>query len=516
MQTFPYIIQPRVPSAESSPARPRILFVTPAISYLPTGMGPTSDYLSAKAGSVADVTATLLRALFELGADVHVAIPNYRKIFNRKIPLLVRRVHSILPNEFPGDRIHLAADRDFYYLDQIPNGNEFDAVRISLNFQREVMNDIIPRVIPDLIHCQDWMTGLIPGFAKKLNLPCLFTLHNARTAHCTLSCMEDIGIDAASFWQYLFYEQFPSSYEACRASNPVDLLSSGVFASDYFNAAGSNFLDRIIEGRVGGLDANLQHELAVKMGEGKAVSISNAPDPSYNPVTDKGLFRRYHAKDQHTAKKYNKLYLQELLGLSMDSSAPILFWPLGIDPSGAKGGGLLAEILSGVLFEHRDWNLQVVIGGGAPENGFGESVESHPLNVAACGYEERLIRLAYAASDFILIPVLFEPSDLSQMIGPIYGSIPIAHESDGLHRDVQALNIEGDKGNAFLFKDYDAAGLRWAIREALRFYSLPHSEKNRQIERIMIESAADFSHSLMVGRYIELYEKVLNRPIVPN
>ncbi|RJQ52179.1 MAG: glycogen synthase [Desulfobacteraceae bacterium] len=477
-------------------------------------MGSVSDYLSAKAGSVADISATLLRALFEQGADIHVAMPNYRKIFNRKIPLLVRRAQRILPSELPEERIHLAADRDFYYLDHIPNGNEYDAVRISLNFQREVMNDIIPRVLPDLIHCQDWMTGLIPAFARKLNIPCLFTMHNAQSAACTLSRMEDIGIDAASFWQYLFYEQFPYSYETSRDANPVDLLSSGVFASDYFNTGGTNFLHRIIGGEIGGLDKNLQHELAVKMGEGKAVSISNAPDPSFNPTTDKGLLRRYHAKNHHAAKQYNKLYIQELLGLSMDSSAPVLFWPSGLD-SAAKGGALLSEILSDVLFEYSNCNLQVVIAGDALENGFAESVESHRLNFAACGYEERLVRLAYAASDFVLIPELFEPSDLSQMIGPIYGSIPIAHEADGLHKDIEPLNIGGDRGNAFLFKNCDAAGLMWAVREALRFYALPQAEKSRQIERIMIESASDFSHSIMVCRYIELYEKVLNRAIVP-
>ena len=168
------------------PNNPRILIVTPEITYLPQGMGNMTQRMSAKAGGLADVSASLVSALFELGADVHVALPNYRRMFQGDIFSLhekeLRKYHEVLP----GSNIHLAEDRIFYYRDQVYSGYSDESMNIALVFQREVINHIIPLVRPDLIHCNDWMTALIPAMAKRRGIKSLFTVHNIHTREVPL------------------------------------------------------------------------------------------------------------------------------------------------------------------------------------------------------------------------------------------------------------------------------------------------------------------------------------------
>jgi starch synthase len=187
---------------------PRVLIVTPEVTYLPQGMGNIANYLSAKAGGLADVSAALISKLFALGADVHVALPDYRGIFHRHIgPLwdIYQKELDTYRKYLPEERLHLAEDRAFYYVHHVYSNLSQENMKIALAFQREVINNILPRVRPDLIHCNDWMTGLVPAYSRMIGIPCLFTIHNIHTVKTTLAEIEDRGIDAAAFWQHLYY-----------------------------------------------------------------------------------------------------------------------------------------------------------------------------------------------------------------------------------------------------------------------------------------------------------------------
>ena len=489
--------------------------VTPEIAYLPAGRGSHFSRLSAKGGGVGDVSATLIHTLFEQGVDIHVAIPDYRRVFNKRRSPLAGRNLDAAYNQKTEERIHLARDRSLFYVDQIACGGGAENLKHALNFQREVINQIVPRVKPDLIHCHDWMTGLIPAMTRRLKIPCLFTLHNIYTEKCLLSHIEDVGIDAAYFWRNLYYDRYPQSYEKARDTNPVNSLASGIFAAHFVNTVSPTFLMEIINGRHSGLDQCLCQELAYKHDSECAVGILNAPDPSYNPLTDKALFRRFSARDHYAAKQYNKLFLQEKLGLLMDSRAPVFFWPSRLDP-GQKGCRLLAEILYEILCRYRGQNLQMVfVADGEFKKHFKDIIGMHQLNgrVAVYDYEERLSRRAYAASDFVLIPSCFEPCGLPQMIGPLYGALPVAYDTGGLHDTVIHLDVDHNTGNGFLFKNHDTGGLYWAIKEAMRFYNLSPELKSRQVERVMTQSAADFRAETMTSQYIQLYEQMLERPL---
>jgi starch synthase len=241
--------------------KPRILIVTPEVSYLPEDMGERSNY-SAKAGGLADVSAALISALFDLGCDVHVALPDYRSIFDGATTKTHSRELAKIRKRLDEERIHLAADRAFYYLNNVYSGYSDMDLKVSLAFQREVINNIIPRVEPDIIHCNDWMTGLIPAMSRKMEIPCLFTIHNIHTMTSTLAEIEDRGIDAASFWQWLYFKKPPLNYEESRDRNRVDFLTSGVFAAHYVNTVSPTFLKEIVEHRHPFVESCLKNELS--------------------------------------------------------------------------------------------------------------------------------------------------------------------------------------------------------------------------------------------------------------
>jgi starch synthase len=498
------------------PCNPRVLVVTPEVTYLPDRMGGLASFFTAKAGGLADVSAALVTALFEQGADVHVAIPDYRAIFSDGLAPVLKKEFSKIHRKMPDDRIHLAEDRAFYYVNRVYSDYGTENIKLALAFQREVINNIIPLVQPDLIHCNDWMTGLIPAMARQMGVPCLFTVHNVHTVKTTLEFIEDRGIDAAYFWQNLYFENLADHYEAARENNPVDLLTSGVFAAHFVNVVSPSFLSEIVNGRHDFVYPPLKQELGNKVKADCATGILNAPDPSFDPSTDKELVENYGPKDFVSGKKANKVFLQKKLGLIQDDAAPVFFWPSRLDPV-QKGCHLLADILYRVLSTYWKQNLQIIfVANGGYQAVFRDIVNFHGLEnrVAICNFDFRLEHMTYAAADFILMPSSFEPCGLPQMIAPIYGALPVAHDTGGIHDTTVDLDADGDRGNGFLFKNFDSGGLFWAIGQAMNFYNLPKNIKNKQIRRIMKESAATFTHAHTARQYIALYERMLKRPLI--
>jgi starch synthase/alpha-amylase len=497
-------------------SNPTVLVVTPEVTYLPEGMGNMSNHLTAKAGGLADVSAALISALFDQGADVHIALPDYREIFAAQTAPLLKDEFRRIRDKMPNERIHLAEDRAFFYMNTVYSHYGADNIKIALAFQREVINNIMPRVKPDLIHCNDWMTGLIPAAAREMGIPCLFTVHNIHTVKALLAYIEDRGIDAAYFWHHLYYENMALEYEETRETNPVDFLVSGVFGAHFVNTVSPTFLREIVEGRHHFVAPHLKQELTNKFYAECAAGILNAPDPSYRPEVDEALVQPYSAKDHVRGKQANKRHLQRSLGLVRDDRAPLFFWPHRLDPV-QKGCQLLAEILYRVVSKYWKQNLQIVfVANGDYKDVFHNIVAFHELydRVAVCGFDETLARVAYAASDYMLMPSRFEPCGLPQMIGPIYGCLPVAHDTGGIHDTLIHLSPETDSGNGFLFEIYDSAGLFWAMDQAMLFHKLPDATRRRQVQRIMEESLQTFNHDVTARRYMALYEKMLHRPLI--
>jgi glycogen synthase len=296
----------------------------------------------------------------------------------------------------------------------------------------------------------------------------------------------------------------------------VDLLTSGIFASHYINTVSPRFLWEIVEGWHSVVPDSVRAELRNKYFSGCSAGILNAPDISYDPETDDALTRNFTSADVMEGKAANKLALQRELQLKEDPSAPIFFWPSRLDPV-QKGPQLLTDILHDIVSEYWVQNLQVVVVANGPHQQWIEKIvadfDLHE-RVSIVDFDERLSRLAYAASDFMLMPSLFEPCGLPQMTSPLYGSLPVVHSTGGLYDTIQPLDVEHSKGNGFRFDHYGAGGLRWAVDQAMVFHALPAETREREIRRIMVESAREFSHKEVARRYIEIYEEMLERPLV--
>lgn len=500
-------------SKKAAATRPRILVVTPEITYLPEGMGNLAQRLSAKAGGMADVSASLVQALYDQGADVHVALPNYRRMFHLEVAQVHDYEFGKVSRALPEQRIHLAEDRVFYHRSSVYSPAENHL--IALAFQREVINHIMPQVRPHLVHCNDWMTGLVPAFARRFGVKSLFTVHNIHTERLTLDAIEDRGIDGADFWQNLYFQRPPVNYEESRNTNLVDFLNTGIFASDHVNTVSPTFLSEVVDGKHGHIPGHIRHELWAKCNAGCANGILNAPDPSYSPLRDPHIEDHYSVDTVTTGKRANKMKLQQELGLEVNPDVPLLFWPSRLDPV-QKGCQLITEILYSLVSDYSDIGLQIaVVASGSFQDHFHHIVDMHGLHhrVGVRDFNERLSRLGYAGSDFILMPSSFEPCGLPQMIAPKYGSLSIVHDTGGLHDTVEQLDVDADRGNGFLFNVFDARGLRWAIDCALNFYRMPEWVRETQIQRIMRESKIRFNHKTTAAEYIRLYEAMLGRPI---
>ena len=500
---------------KAKPRNPRILIVTPEITYLPEGMGNLAGKMSAKAGGMADVSASLVAALHQLGADVHVALPHYRRMFHVETAQLVAEELRRYKSHLPDERIHLAEDRCFYYRDTVYAQGDAN-LKLALAFQREVINNIIPRVQPDLIHCNDWMTGLIPAVARREGIPCLFTVHNIHTHKLTLAQIEDAGIDAAEFWMNLYYSYPPYNYEESRDGNLIDLQASGVFGAHFINTVSPTFLQEIVNGWHAFIPDSIRNEIRNKVNAGCATGILNAPDPTDNPATDDKIPFKYTPATHREMKRQNKLALQHALGLEENPDAPLFFWPSRLDPV-QKGPQLLTDIVYRFLAKHHASGAQLaIIANGPFQQPFWDIREFHGLHrrLGVHNFDSRLSQLGFAASDFTLMPSLFEPCGLPQMQAPIYGSLAVAHNTGGLHDTVEMLDADRSAGNGFVFDTYDSGGLFWAMDQAMAFWHRPADVREREIARIMAASLERFNHHACAREYISLYERMLERPLV--
>jgi glycosyltransferase involved in cell wall biosynthesis len=183
----------------------------------------------------------------------------------------------------------------------------------------------------------------------------------------------------------------------------------------------------------------------------------------------------------------------------------------------SKGPQLLADILYRFLERYWGDGAQVaIIANGVYQKTFHDIRSFHDIGrrLAVCDFDAKLSQLGFAASDFTLVPSLFEPCGLPQMQGPIYGSLPIVHNTGGLHDTVEMIDVENHTGNGFIFDNYDSQGLFWAMDRAMDFWRRDTEVKNAEISRVMTESLGRFSHEVCAKHYIELYEKMLHRHLV--
>jgi starch synthase len=437
--------------------------------------------------------------------DVHVTFPHYRRAFQPELAACLAAELEVLRQALPPSRIHPAQDRAFYCQDDaLPAA---DAVRLSLAFQREVLARIVPPLSPCVLHGMDWMTGLLPAAARAAGLPSVFTAHHLHTRAFRLDALEHAGWDPSPFWRGLYYAAMPGDYRETRQAIPIDPLVSGLFAADFVVLPSPTFLGETAGGQHPHVSDAVRRELERKQVSAAAAGVLCPPDASFDPVADPALPFPYDADDASDGKRRNKAELQRALGLADDPSAALLFWPTPPAPD-HDGSALLARLLPDLAGSAAPCPVQLVIAAhGARRKTFRDEVRHHGLerSVAVSDASPALSRLAYAASDFTLVPSRCEPSGLAAMTALRYGSLPVALDTGANHDVVRPLDAGRDSGNGFVFRDYDSAGLRWAIDQALSFFGLAPEIRAATLARVMRESRRVLTLEACARRYATLY-----------
>ncbi|RKP57220.1 glycogen synthase GlgA [Cohnella endophytica] len=428
-----------------------------------------------KTGGLADVVGALPKALAKCGVDVTVVLPKYgeipKAIADAVTTIAIMEVQLGWRRQYCGiqevtvDGVRfLLIDNEFYFKRGYLYGYGDEAERFAFfSFAVLEMLDKL-EVMPDIIHCHDWQTGLIPFLLKTryANRPgyrdirTVYTIHNLQYQGVfSRELLQDLlatGDDSFTEDSLEFYGAASCMKAGIRFADKLSTVSN-TYAYEIQTEAYGEKLDGVLRQR--------SHDLW---------GIINGIDTEvYDPMNDPHIAVPY--RDSLAKKSQNKTALQQELGLPVDASVPMI----GIVSrlTGQKGFDLIADILPTLLKD----NLQlVVLGSGEPgiEDMLREALRIHPRKVALWfGFNEGLARRIYAASDMYLMPSRFEPCGLSQLIALRYRSVPIVRETGGLVDTVEPYNEFTGTGTGFTFGPPTSHDLLFTVRRALSFYGKP-------------------------------------------
>ena len=495
-------VGPQLPTdgLESSPLK--ILFLSAEVAPL------------AKVGGLADVAGALPKALKHLGHDVRVILPRYGSIPNDflvspviqslTVPLRLPfsqvsvhegRLNETIPLYVIGSPHYFDRDRVYGYPD---DGERF------LLYCRAAL-EAVKRLgwSPDIIHCNDWHTAIVPDWLHTLYKDDIFFAQTASvyTIH-TLAFQGTFGYDllqTAEVSEPDFRWLYPS---AAKLSDVLNLAARGIRFAERVTTVSPTYAQEILTDEQG---VGLAPLLRARARSGMLSGILNGIDTEeYNPTTDPGLPASLRYDSDHLDRRVAlKAALQREVGFRPIQSTPVL----GMVSRLTEQKGI--DLLNDVMAELMALGSQlVVLGNGTEEyqkmvNGWHERYPRHVY--VDHTFNEPLARLIYAGSDLFLMPSRFEPCGLAQMIAMRYGSIPIVHRTGGLADTVQDCDTTAQTGNGFSFRDYTGAAFSGAIKRALHVLKSSPDDWRHLVMRAM---SADFSWETPAAQYLALYRQI--------
>lgn len=459
-----------------------------------------------KSGGLGEVIGSLPKELLKQNVDVRVVSPKYRDINESTIEKIYffKNIHIKIGLEIQNANIYCIADdfkiyfigNNYYFERETYYGYDDDYKRFAFFSKASVEMLNIIDFIPDIIHFNDWQTGIgtiylkdtLKGFIPFSDIKTIFTIHNLQYQGVfNKDILSSIGLNDNYFNdnKLKFYEN-------------VSFMKAGIIYADFITTVSLTYAKEIQTSRYGyGLDYILKENTC------KIKGILNGIDYNYyNPKTDADLNKNY---DERTIefKKQNKVYLQNSLGLTV-TDVPVF----SIISRLAEQKGL--DLLITVLDELLEKDVQLVILGMGEfkyVNKFKQIAREKPHKVSINNvFNYGLAKQIYAGSDMFLMPSLFEPCGLGQIIAMRYGTIPVVRKTGGLTDTVTHYDDNNFSGNGFLFENYDSNSLMWAINQALEFYY--RKEHWRKI--IYNAMVQDFSWSSSVKEYLNLYLSLKN------
>ncbi|MCR5322833.1 MAG: glycogen synthase GlgA [Lachnospiraceae bacterium] len=465
-----------------------------------------------KTGGLADVIGSLPKYLNKNEFDVRVIIPKYACIseeYKSKMQYLNHfymqlawrnQYVGILEEEYEGVKFYFI-DNEYYFQGWGPYGNIYEDIEKFAFFCRAALSALpIIGFRPDIIHCHDWQTGLVPVYLHDTfqqnefyrGIKSIMTIHNLKFQGIwDKKTIKDI----TGLSDYYFA---PDKLEAYGEAN---YLKAGIVYADYVTTVSRSYAEEIKYPFYGeGLDGLMNARSNCLCG------IVNGLDyEEYNPETDPFIYKNYSAMTFRKEKVKNKRGFQQELGLAVDDRK----FMIGICSrlTDQKGFDLIDCVIEEICAE--DTQL-VVLGTGTEkyENLFRHFAWKYPDRVSANIYysNERSHKL-YASCDAFLMPSLFEPCGLSQLMSLRYGTIPIVRETGGLKDTVYPYNEYENTGTGFSFANYNAHEMLSTIRYAKSVFYDKKREWNKLIDRAM---AQDFSWNNSARQYEELYYRLLS------
>jgi len=463
-----------------------------------------------KAGGLGDVARSLPKALKRKGHNVAVITPlhgvvdikkhNLKKIGN-DIPFEIEKNKTLCFDYWKGYLMH---NLPVYFIDKKEYFSGLKTIYKAKNTnQRFFFFDIASLKLmelldmkPDIIHCNDWHTGLIPHFVKKRfkkteqfkSTALVYTIHNLafQKGHNDEPTGDDDG-----------HSKLPSFFDE-QGIKKINFAKRAIINSDIINTVSEQYAKEIMTPKFGE-DLNR----ILKNRQDRVFGIVNGIDYDiFNPKKDPEIKQNYDHRSLDK-KAINKTELQKIFSLPQDKNIPILGMVTRITEQ--KGFDLLMQIADDLMKQ----DIQLVIAGTGEkryESFFKKLQKKYPQKVGAhLEFSTKKAVEIYAGSDIFLMPSRFEPCGLGQLISLRYGSVPVVHSVGGLADTVTDYNPQTWEGNGFVFKEYSSKQFLISIIRALETYRHENSWK-KLVQTGMRQSN---SWEIPAQKYEELFKKAI-------
>ena len=461
-----------------------------------------------KTGGLADVSFALPKALHEKGEDVRIIMPKYEDIsedFTSKMTQLATYGVSVgWRNQYCGlqyltyDGIPVYfIDNEYYFKRHGCYGYFDDGERFSY-FCRAVMESVkyMDDFYPDVVHCNDWQTGMVPLYLSEIykdrpefsKAKSVFTIHNLKYqgvfSHSVIQELLGIGEEYFSEDKIKFYDG-------------ISFMKAGIVYADKITTVSKTYAKEIQTAYYGeGLDGLLRQKSA------KLVGITNGIDYSSNdPKKDKYIVN--YGLTTLKNKAVNKEMLQQLAGLPVNSDVPVIAMVTRLVKQ--KGLDLVTRVIEDIL----KMNVQLIVLG-TGDNDYQDFFEyyasSYPAKIASfIQFNNAIASKVYAGSDILLMPSLFEPCGLSQMIAMAYGTLPLVRETGGLSDTVIPYNEFTGDGNGFSFTNYNAHDMLNVIEYAVSCYQ----DKKTWTKLVKNAMRSKFEWKTQADEYLKIYNEIV-------
>ena len=467
-----------------------------------------------KTGGLADVCGALPKEFDKNYWDVRVVIPDYSCIPERyrnnfeyvthfymsSGPYVQDKYVGVLKYEQDGVTYYFIDNQEFFTgFSPYTSDTKFEIEKYTF-FDKAVLS-MLPLIDfkPDIIHCHDWQTGLLPVYLKNefaanpffWGIKTIITIHNLKFQ----GIWDREWVQGVSgLTDNLFT---PDKLEFKKDAN---MLKGGLVYADYITTVSDTYANEIQTEYYGeGLNGLLSARHFDMQGIVNGIDYN-----AYDPQTDGRIYCNYNASDFRKKKFNNKTKLQQDLGLAVDKKK----YMIGLISrlTDQKGLDLINHVIEGIV---DDFTQLVVIGTGDPqyENMFRHYAWKYPDRVSAniC-YSDDLAHKLYAAADAFLMPSRFEPCGLTQLISFRYGTVPIVRETGGLKDTVKPYNEYENSGDGFSFSNYNADEMLAVINYSKHIFFDKKREWNQIVDRGM---ANDFSWNASKFKYEGLYNYLI-------